>query len=146
MIKDTFIGKGRCASLTKQTLINPINRISNILESNGYGSNLVLEHIKYDQTINDDYDYQIIRSSSHDGTLLFTISLMDKALLPLINKQTYCNNTITQEELKNTTDIEYIIGDIRVETEFGMRDLPAGRFSGQTDTVYIPVRCKYIFN
>ncbi|MFC8685966.1 hypothetical protein [Brevibacillus porteri] len=131
--------------MAQQTMINPMNQISGILKSNGYDESVVLSHVKYDQSINEDYDYQIIRSSSHDGTLLFTMSLMDKALLPLLNKQTYCSNTITEEELKKISDIEYTIGDIRLETEFGMQDLPTGRYPGQTDTVYIPVRCKYIF-
>ncbi|RNB59446.1 hypothetical protein EDM57_04705 [Brevibacillus gelatini] len=131
--------------MSKQTVINPIEYISSILESNGYGKNLVLGHIKYDQAVNEDYDYQVIRSSSHDGTILFTMMLVDEALNPIINKTTYCTKTITEEELKKLVDIEYIIGDIKMETEIGVQDLPAGRYMGQTDTVYIPVRCRYIF-
>lgn len=132
--------------MSKQTLINPVEYISQALEKRGFGKNLVIGHIKYDQNVNENYDYQVIRSSSHDGTMLFTMMLIDQALDALIGKKTYCTNTITNEELKQLTDIEYFIGDIRIETEYGMQDLPAGRYSGQTDTVYIPVRCKYIFD
>jgi hypothetical protein len=129
----------------KEEIINPLEMISNILVANGYPENLRVGHITYDKNVNSDYDYQMIRDSSHDGTFLFTQRVIDKALLPLINRSTYCTNTITEEELKNVKEFNYTIGDIKLVTEYGDVNLPIGKRSGVTNTVYIPVKCEYVF-
>ena len=131
--------------IIKKILINPIEKISHILERNGYGRNLILGHIKYDQSVNENFDYEICRGAAHDGTLFLREDVIVSALDPLINKSTFGVNTITEDELKKVKDIKYIIGDIRLESEYGQKDLPAGKFPGVTDKVYIPVKCEYIF-
>jgi hypothetical protein len=123
--------------------LNPVEQISNILSANGYGENLVCGHIKYDEKVNDSYDYQIIRTSSHDGTLMFTQRLIDQALLPVINKQTYGKNTINEDQLDNVIDINYTIGDIFLESEYGVQ---VKNFTGMRDTVTLPIKVEYVFN
>lgn len=119
----------------KKELINPVERISAILEDNGYPGGLVLEHVTYDKSLNEDYDYQIIRSSTHDGTFLFTINLIDETLTPVINKATYCKkDDVNIDEVK---DIRYIIGDLMLKTEFDSNK--------QIDTMYLPIRCEYVY-
>jgi hypothetical protein len=129
----------------KEQIINPLEMISNILVANGYPENLRVGHITYDNNVNSDYDYQMIRDSSHDGTFLFTQRVINEALLPLVNRSTYCTNTITKEELKDVKGFNYTIGDIKLVTEYRKVNLPIGERMGITDTVYIPVKCEYVF-
>lgn len=130
-----------------KTVLNPIEQISKLFEVKGYeGKEFRLGHIKHDESINDDYSYRIIREKSHDGTFFFTELLIAEALEPLLNKGTYCRVDHTEEEMKDLKDIEYTIGDITLESEYGEVDAKAGKFPGVKQTVYIPVRCKYFFN
>lgn len=128
--------------MSKQIVINPIEQISDILAANGYGKNLRLGHIIYDKSINDSYDYQIIRSSKHDGTFIFKLNLIQEVLSPIINKQSYYKANISEEELNNLADIEYTIGDINIESEYGVT---VKHFTGMRDTVTLPVKVKYSF-
>jgi hypothetical protein len=122
--------------------IDPIKEISRLLEENGYKEGLKLSHIVYDESVNENYDYQVIRKSSHDGTLLFTKQLIDTALLALINKQTFCIRDYTEDYLNdNLKDLSYKIGHIRLESEFGT----VNGYPGSHETVYIPVVCLYTF-
>lgn len=128
--------------MNKEQLLNPIKEISSILASNGYGENLVVGHIKYDQNVNEDYQYQIIRESTHDGTLLFTQSLIFDGLVNLMNKQSYCKKTLNDDELSKVKDLNYTIGDIKLESEYGVKT----KFgSGIRQIVSIPVKVEYIF-
>ena len=124
-------------------ILNPEKEISNILSYNGFGEGLVVDHIKYDNSINDNFQYQIIRGSTHDGTLLFTKQLIDKALIRLINKESYCKGTITEDELKDLKDVKYTIGDIKLDSE-QTTDYKYG--DGIKETVSIPVNVEYIFD
>lgn len=127
----------------REILIDPLIRISNLVEM--HGKDIKFDHITYDESVNENYDYQIIRSQGHDGLLYVTDQTVNKALLPLINKTTYCSATIDKDEVSSVKEIKYIIGDIRLESEFGIIETRAGKIRGMTDTVYIPVRCEYIF-
>lgn len=113
--------------------INPIEFISKFLEQNGFGKGLVLEHIDYDSSINSDYDFQIIRSSNHDGTLLFTMMLLEDVVEPIIRKQSVHKDYV-DTPLK---DIKYTVGDIKLESVF--KDYK------QYETASLPVKCEYIY-
>lgn len=117
----------------KITKLNTIEEISKIIEKNGYGKGLVLQHVKYDEKINESYDYQIIRQSIHDGTMLFSEMVIQESLLPLMKKES-CHIDYVNKDVK---DISYLIGDITLETEF--------ENNKQVDTVKIPVKCNYEF-
>ncbi|MFO1442899.1 hypothetical protein KDN24_06675 [Bacillus sp. Bva_UNVM-123] len=129
--------------MNKTNRINPLGRISDILSSSGYGENLRLGHVTYNENVNSSYDYQIIRSLEHDGTLLFTQNLIDEVLFPIIKKQSYSKNTITEAQLKTVTDINYTIGDIILESEYGVK---VKHFNGMRDTATLPVRVEYVFS
>jgi hypothetical protein len=96
-------------------------------------------HIIFDPKVK--AQYRIRRQCSHDGTLLFSIDLMQKAFLPLLSKDSFYKRDgfLSPEEF----DIKYIIGPIKVINIYGLVDLPCGRVPGQRERVVIPVRCEY---
>lgn len=120
-------------------LLNPIEQIRELFEFDGHKlkDNLVLSHIKYDPKLDNDFDYQIIRQRSHDGTLLFTRKVISEALTPLVNMETYCKKDLIEEETKNVESIIYTIGNVKLESEYDNVNSSAGEIPG----VY-----KYSFN
>lgn len=108
-----------------------------------------ISHIEYDPTMKAcDRDYWRIEQSGGDGTLTFTIDMLQNALLPLINKTTYYNLT-PKEDLARATGIKYKIGKIRHATVFGMIYLRCStehKYPGQRERVRIPVKCEYQYS
>ena len=106
-----------------------------------------VSHIEYDPNMKaSDRDYWRIEQSGGDGTLTFTIEMLQKALLPLINKTTSYKGT-PEEVLKKVVDIRYKIGDIRWVIVYGMIYLKCSttqKYHGQRERVRIPVKCEYI--
>jgi hypothetical protein len=98
--------------------------------------------IKFDKNI--EPEYKIIRSCSHDGTMMFTFELIAKVIEPLFKMQSYYIPTKPKNNSK-IKEIHYIVGELELKSEFGMVDLPIGRYPGQTDIVTIPVKCEYIY-
>jgi len=104
----------------------------------------VPSHIKTNKKLSrvNDAQFDIIRQSSHDGTIMFTSELLCGSIENLINKQSFYKD----DNMKEVIDIEYEIGLISLSTVFGEVDLPAGRCFGQKQRVRIPVKCKLIRN
>lgn len=121
---------------SKTYTLDPIDEIKRMLVQNGYPAG-ELTHITYDPEVNDDYDYRIIRSSAHDGTLIFTHQNVDSALLNLVNKKSYY--TEIPDELDDIADVRYEIGDITIKAEYRK----VKWFEGQDETVSIPVKFYY---
>ena len=113
-----------------------------IKEMNNIDKDFDIPWIKVDSNV--EPEYKIIKKSSHDGTLMFTGDIIAKTLEPLFNMTSCYAKTKPSDESK-VKAIYYIVGDLELKSEFGMVDLPIGRYPGQTDTVTIPVRCEYIF-
>jgi hypothetical protein len=102
------------------------------------------KHIKTNPKLSriNDAQYDIVRQTSHDGTLLFTRELIGKAVENLINKNSYFKD----DNIEGVTDVEYEIGLISLATVFGKVDLPIGKYPGEKQRVRIPVKCNYIRN
>lgn len=86
--------------------------------------------------------FDIVRQSSHDGTLIFTKELLGRGIYNLVNKTAYYKG----DDMNGVVDIEYEIGLISLATVFGVVDLPAGKYQGEKQRVRIPVKCKLIRN
>jgi hypothetical protein len=123
-------------------VLNPSECISNILEDMGYGKGLEVDHICYDESVNEDFQYIVGNESTHDGTLIFTNKLIKDTLIRLISKQLYYRDTMTDEEFVNLKDVEYIVGDMKLETQRGVR---ASFGTGIKQLVRIPVRVNYVY-
>jgi hypothetical protein len=104
----------------------------------------VPSHIKTNEKLSrvNDAQFDIIRNSTHDGTLLFTRELLGRAIENLVNKESFYKG----DNMEGVTDIEYEIGLISLSTVFGTVDLPVGRYPGEKQRVRIPVKCKLIRN
>lgn len=106
--------------------------VGDILSSNGYGEGLAVEHIKYNADVNNNFDYQVIRESTHDGTLFFTQSLVQKAVLALINKTSYYKPALEDVDISDVKDVSYEVGDLDLKISHEGHK--------QTDIVTIPVK------
>jgi hypothetical protein len=132
---------------TTITKYNPIDMISNLLKQTqpqlkDYEGTIQVQHIIYDKDVVPEYN--LIRSSTHDGTMMFTHQLMCEAVECLVNRTT-CYVKTQPKYPSTIKDMKYIIGDIELKTEYGIKDLNCGRYPGVTDTITIPVRCEYTF-
>jgi len=126
---------------TNEEILNPIE----IME--GYGWKI--PHVTFDSNLQKGRDsegcevHEIVRRSAHDGTLAFTIELLQISLIDLANKDLVCKEwKINIENLLR--DIHYTIGNIHLVSTSGMVELPAGNFPGVIQEVRIPVKIKYI--
>lgn len=120
--------------------------IGDVMKRNGveWKDGMKLQHIKYDPKVNDDYDYKIIRNSAHDGTFLFTMELMEKAVIPLINRTTYYKLAIPNEKEHDRTRFSYTVGDGVIKREFRDIKIGDGMYPGQDETIEIPVKFHYV--
>ncbi len=96
--------------------------------------------ITYSPDVNNDYDYEIIRYGAHDGTFLFTLGTIQKAVMPLIERSTYYKPAYNPNRL----GYRYTIGDGVIETEYTKVNIAGRQQDGVRETVRIPVRftCK----
>lgn len=84
--------------------------------------------------------YEIIRQTKHDGTLIFEKELIGCVVENLFNKQSFFKG----DNMDGVKDIKYEIGLMTIETTSGIVDLPIGKYPGETQTASIPVRCELI--
>lgn len=99
-------------------------------------------HIKFNPDI--EMEYSIIRSTGHDGTLIFTAEMIRKALLPLVAMHSYFKPTTPNfNKLKKIT---YTVGWMVHTSEYkeGM-ELCCGTYPGILEEIVIPVKCEYIY-
>ncbi len=120
----------------KEWLINRIVQLNNVKKED-----FNIFWINFDKNI--EPEYKIIRQSSHDGTLIFTQDLIAEAIEPLLRMTTCYLPTKPKDESK-IKEIHYTVGELELKTEYGMVNMKAGRYPGETNTVTIPVRCEYI--
>lgn len=95
-------------------------------------------HVTFDPEM--EPQYHIRRGSTNDSTLILQIELIERALLPLINCETYYLPMGLPDE---GFVPQYTVGRIRLATVFGMVNLPCGRYSGQRQRLVIPVSVRY---
>jgi len=102
-------------------------------------------HIEYcaDMKVSDG-QYCRIEQCGHDGTMTFTVEMLQKCLLPLLNQSTYYARSVPSDWGK-VIGIKYKIGKIRHAIVFGMVDLRIGRYPGQEERVRLPVISEYVY-
>ena len=96
-------------------------------------------HVSYDPGV--EQQYFLRRGARHDGTRIFTIELLGRALLELANGTTYYKPMGAPSTARQ---IRYTIGRIRFISCEQMVDLPCGRQPGLRERVVIPVRCEWV--
>lgn len=115
------------------------------VDLDGFFKHLGVENVDYIKqnkslTKRNGAQYEIIRTSSNDGTLLFEYELILESLLPLLRKESYFKNM----DITDAIDIKYEIGEVSLVTVFGKVKLPCGTIPGQRQRVRIPVKCEII--
>ena len=99
-----------------------------------------ISHIEYDPDMKKG-EYQIVRQSGGDGTMLFTIQMLQEALIPLVNMSSFYKPK-APKSWGNIKGIKYRIGPIKHATVFGMIKLRCSKthkYPGQKERVRIPV-------
>jgi len=88
------------------------------------------------------FDYFTMETSTHDGTFLFTSQCIGKVLDRLLTVSTYAKNKVNEDFYNNTFDydINYIIGDIVIHSDFGMKNINGNDWHRQTDIVILPIK------
>jgi hypothetical protein len=100
------------------------------------------DHITYDPKLRKG-EYQIVRGSTHDGTLLFTHELLGKALEPLADKSSYYKPREAEFTADTWHKVRYVVGPLKLATVFGEVSLPCSdtmKYPGQRERVRIAVR------
>lgn len=90
--------------------------------------------------------YNIVRRSTHDGTLVFLYESMTKVMLPVLQMNS-CHTGVKKKFIERYPDtvengifgICYIIGDITIINEFDDIEYPMC----QRQTISMPVKCFY---
>ena len=98
-----------------------------------------ISHITYDPNLYKG-EYEIVRQSGGDGTMFFTIQMLQEALLPIVN----CTTCFKPKIPKNPTlyHIRYKIGALKHVIVFGMIYLRCSKnhkYPGQRERVRLPV-------
>jgi len=84
--------------------------------------------------------YDIIRQTTHDGTLIFEKKLIGKTIEDLANKSSFCK--IDNQE--GVIDRKYEVGYISIATVFGIVELPIGKYPGEKQRARLPVKCTVV--
>ena len=111
-----------------------------------YWPNAGISHIEYDPNMKKG-EYFIIRQSGGDGTMLFTLQMLQEALVPLINMQSFYKPK-DPGDWSGVKAIKYKIGPMRHVTCFGMIFLKCSsdhKYPGQRERVRIPVSCEIVY-
>lgn len=102
-----------------------------------YSNNLRLKHITYNQSINDNYQYKMIRSITHDGTLSFQYNQILDMFSDLVNSKTIYKE---YENVKDIKMVYYAIGDLTIENKY---DVETDRmYPMMTQIFTLPIVCR----
>jgi len=84
--------------------------------------------------------YDIIRQTTHDGTLIFEKELIGNTIENLANKSSFCK----MDNQEGVVDRKYEVGYISIATIFGIVELPVGKYPGERQRARLPVKCTVI--
>jgi hypothetical protein len=94
--------------------------------------------VKYNP--NSMYDYFTTRSTTHDGTLLFTLEAIEELLFRPFKLATLPKDARINQDNFTNYDYEYIIGDVIIHRDFGIKNINGNNWSGETDTIVLPIK------
>ena len=98
--------------------------------------------VKYDP--NSEFDYFTTKSITHDGTAIFILEAIDELLFKPFNFGTMPIDIGINGENYSNYDYEYIIGDIVIHKDCGMKDINGHTMLGETNTIVLPIKFKKI--
>tara|TARA_R110000851_G_scaffold314459_1_gene476525 strand:+ start:131 stop:514 length:384 start_codon:yes stop_codon:yes gene_type:complete len=102
-----------------------------------------ISHITYDPELKKG-EYKMIRGSGGDGTLHFTMEMLQDSLIHIVNECSYFKST--EPDWDKLKRIKYTVGTARHATVFGMIKLRCSsehKYPGQRERISFPVTCEY---
>lgn len=105
-----------------------------------------VDHITYDPKMKHG-EYNVIRQTTSDGTLLFTQELLQRGLVEIVNMQSHYIPT-APKDWRKVKAINYTLGKILHATVFGDVSLPCSKnrkYPGQKERIRMPVKVEYIY-
>jgi len=135
------------------TFTEAIDKVAEVFKTPGLDDiyKQIDEYIHYDSSLqkteaNKETTYEIIRSSTNDGTLLFYYQLLSRVLNLVLEKRSY-HILYRDEWLKENSEDDlyrvcYDVGQIRITNEYDDPESPMC----QRCVVKMPVRCYYMRN
>jgi hypothetical protein len=135
-------------------IYNPFNVYKEYFRSLEVNGESLSCHLESDQEIgkkmkisvryspHEKFQYFANSETKHDGTIIFFIDNICRLLNKVLTLGTYCSDGISDDFITNpfNYDVEYVIGDIIVHSEFGEQIINEVRMSGQHDTAFIPIK------
>ena len=118
---------------------NPINLIKQ------FWPDANTDHITYDPELKKG-EYNVIRQCGGDGTLTFTLEMLQKGLVDIANGHSFFKKT--EPDWNKVKGIKYIVGDMKHVTVFGMLKLKCSKtqkYPGQRERIRMPVKCEYVY-
>lgn len=106
-----------------------------------YQENCMLINLKYDVDTNENYQYELIRTITHDGSFYFTNQKLYEIFCEFIKMETYYKPSIADPS--KVKKINYTIGDVRVENTYGVKSNK--KFPMMEQRFIIPVNTKIVF-
>jgi hypothetical protein len=103
------------------------------------------DHITYDPNLKKG-DYSVIRQCSGDGTLLFTLEMLQTGLISIANSKSFF--TKTEPDWSKLKGIKYTVGAMTHVTVYGMIKLrcsETNKYRGQRERIRMPVKCEYLY-
>ena len=105
-----------------------------------------IDHITYDPKLKKG-DFNVIRQCGGDGTLSFTLDMLQKGLVGIVNMQSFYKKS--EPDWSKVKAIKYTIGSMSHATVYGMIKLRCSnerKYPGQRERISFPVICEYILN
>ena len=103
---------------------------------------LELSYIKYDENINEKFQYKMIKELTHDGTLLFTEQGILEIFYELVNFRTCYEPLLDGINTSNIVSIEYTIGDLTIENK--KKVMSTKGFPMIEEIFELPVYCELV--
>lgn len=105
-----------------------------------------VDHIIYDPKLKKG-DFNIIKQSGGDGTLLFTLQMLQNGLIDIVNAKIGSTSNKPKDWSK-VKSIKYTVGKMRHATVYGMTKLRCSetrKYPGLRERITMPVKCEYIY-
>ena len=101
-----------------------------------------IEHVKYDENINENFQYKMIRIIEHDGTLLFTRQKMLEMFYELVCCKTVYDKLIKEVDSSKVKLVNYTIGDLKIESSRVSNSTKG--FPMIEETFELPIYCELV--
>jgi hypothetical protein len=126
----------------KVTKINPIEFLNRFNTDDKLSK--TISRITFDKNLKP--DHMVTYEFNCDGTFALIYSGILKSLEKALGEAVIYSTVHSKEKipLESIKNVKFVLGEITLEHNYGIVDLPAGRYPGEHDVVSIPIKCEYV--